>query len=62
MKDLEVAYLTLHHIKTLLSHGALSALYREFQQLQGREQCVAALHTALALLEREGVTLDLRED
>ena len=61
MRKLEAAYLTLHHIKTLISGGALSALYHELEQPQGCEQCVAALHTALALLEQEGVTLDRQE-
>lgn len=55
--DLEAAHLTLHHVKTLVDHGAVSALCDELQSEEGRERCAAALQTALDLLEREGVVL-----
>lgn len=55
--DLEAAHLTLHHVKTLIDHGAVSALCDELQSKEERERCAAALQTALDLLEWEGVVL-----
>lgn len=57
MIDLEAAHLTLHHLQTLIRHGAFSALRCELQSKEGRERCAAALQTALDLLEWEGVVL-----
>ena len=58
---MEVAHLTLNHMKVMLEHDAIQVLASEFQQPQERERYLAALQTALELLEANGVTVDRRD-
>lgn len=57
MIDLEAAHSTLHHLQMLISHGALRALCCELRNEGERGQYVAALQTALDLLDWEEVIL-----
>lgn len=59
--SLESAHLAIFHMKTLLEHGAFDALRGNLQQQQERERYIAALQTALDVLEAHGLTLDRTE-